>query len=142
MSTAPSQSRAAASRAAPRSHTDADETTLNVVVAAGRLSRPPTEVTLPSGTVMARYELTVRMPGEPATSMPVVWFDPPARARSLDGGDHVVVAGRVRRRFYRGGGALRSSTEVVADSVAPATRRPSRRAASNALRAALAELDR
>jgi len=32
-------------------------------------------------------------------------------------GDEVVVTGRVRRRFYRAGGATQSRTEVVAHAV-------------------------
>ena len=130
---------ASAPSSGARSSTDGDPA-INVALAVGRLSRPPAAVTLPSGTVMVRFELTVRTPGEPAESMPVVWFDPPARATTLAEGATVVVVGRVRRRFYRGGGALRSSTEVVASSVAPVTRRAARLKASNALRAALAEL--
>jgi single-strand DNA-binding protein len=38
-------------------------------------------------------------------------------------GDEVVVIGRVRKRFFRVGGATQSRTEVVATRVVPARRR-------------------
>jgi single-strand DNA-binding protein len=50
----------------------------------------------------------------------VAWFDPPASAATFAAGDDVVVVGRVRRRFFRAGGATASRTEVVADRVVPA----------------------
>jgi single-stranded DNA-binding protein len=37
-------------------------------------------------------------------------------------GDRVAVVGRVRRRFFRAGGATRSATEVLATSVTRAGR--------------------
>jgi hypothetical protein len=49
------------------------------------------------------------------------------------------VTGRVRRRFYRAGGATRSRTEVVADAVvAAADGRRVRRAVDAALRSVTA----
>lgn len=100
---------------------------MNVVVLHGSLSRPPEERTLPSGDRLVAYEVTVRAEGRPAESVPVVWLAAPARATALAAGEEVVVAGRVRRRFFRAGGATASRTEVVADAVVPARHR--RRAA-------------
>ena len=65
--------------------------------------------------------------GEPARaeSVPVAWFEPPSSASAMGAGDDVVVVGRVRRRFFRAGGATASRTEVVAAAVVPA-RAPAR----------------
>ena len=101
----------------------------NLVVLRGTLSRDPVERALPSGDLVLAYELTVRPP-EPARggqqaradSVPVALFDAPAASRSLVAGDDVVVVGRVRRRFFRAGGATASRTEVLADRIVPARR--------------------
>lgn len=93
---------------------------------------------LASGDLLVRYEVTVDRDDGPADSVPVVWIGPPANGppTTLDAGDVVVVAGRVRRRWYRAGpGGARSSTEVAADVVVPARRRV---AATKAVTAALA----
>lgn len=95
----------------------------NVVVLRGVLSREPEVRALPSGSTLVAYELTVRSDGPDAAraeSVPVCWFDPPAAATGFAGGADVVVVGRVRRRFFRAGGATASRTEVVADRVLPA----------------------
>jgi single-strand DNA-binding protein len=91
---------------------------MNVAVIRGRLSRPSEERVLPSGDRMVTYEVTV--PGEgdrQAESVPVVWFDAPASACGMDVDTEVVAVGRVRRRFFKAGGATASRTEVVADAV-------------------------
>ena len=47
------------------------------------------------------------------------WADPPsADEEALLEETEVVVVGRVRRRFFRSGGATQSRTEVVAERVA------------------------
>ncbi|MHB8671607.1 MAG: single-stranded DNA-binding protein [Acidimicrobiales bacterium] len=94
---------------------------MNVVALTGALSRPPEARVLPSGDRLLSMELSVarRRPGERAETVPVVWPDAPARAGELGVGEEVVVTGRVRRRFFRAGGATQSRTEVVADSVVP-----------------------
>lgn len=95
---------------------------MNIVALRGRLSRPAEERTLGSGTRLVSYDVTVADPnGGRAETVPVVWFDPPTGAL-IDDGTEVVVVGRVRRRFFRAGGATGSRTEVVADVVVPATR--------------------
>lgn len=95
----------------------------NLVVLRGVLSREPELRALPSGSTLVAYELTVRAEGPAAAraeSVPVCWFDPPATATRFAAGTDVVVVGRVRRRFFRAGGATASRTEVVADRVLPA----------------------
>ena len=108
---------------------------MNVVVIAGRLSGPPAERVLPSGTRIMSLQVTAAGPGGReggrADSVPVAWFDPPAVAVELDEGDEVVVLGRVRRRFFRAGSVTQSRTEVVAERVIPARR-------ASAVRTALA----
>ncbi|MGH9183919.1 MAG: single-stranded DNA-binding protein [Acidimicrobiales bacterium] len=93
---------------------------MNVVVLGGHLSRPPERRQLPSGDGLVAYEVTVPRAGQRAESVPVVWFGAPATAVDLEPGAGVVVVGRVRRRFFRAGGATQSRTEVVAERVVPA----------------------
>ena len=101
---------------------------LNSVVLSGRLVRPAETQVLPSESVLVRLEVRVDQPdGGPADTVPVVWFDPPAWPATLDAGAEVVVVGRVRRRFFRVGGATQSRTEVVVERAARAGAR--RRAA-------------
>ena len=100
----------------------------NLVVLRGTLSRAPELRSLPSGDSLVAYEVTVRPDADGgsvprAESVPVSWFEPPASAARLRAGDEVVVVGRVRRRFFRAGGATASRTEVVADRVLPARSR-------------------
>jgi single-strand DNA-binding protein len=107
---------------APEPHTPvgAPPPGTNLVVLRGVLSRAPEVRALPSGSTLVAYELTVRSEGAAAAraeSVPVCWFDPPAAATGFAEGADVVVVGRVRRRFFRAGGATASRTEVVADRV-------------------------
>jgi single-strand DNA-binding protein len=96
---------------------------MNVVILQGVLSRPPEARELPSGDRLVAYEVTIRPAEGPAESVPVAWFEAPARAADLAAGTEVVVTGRVRRRFFRAGGATASRTEVVAQAVIPAGQR-------------------
>ena len=107
---------------------------LDLAVLVGTLSSEPVEQTLPSGSVLLRYEVTVR-DRTPADTVPVSWLDP-RRPPALAAGDRVVVVGRVRRRFFRAGGATRSATEVLATSVS----RPRSTGAALAALAGAAEL--
>ena len=105
----------------------------NVVVLRGHLSSAAKQRELPSGSVLLTLEITTRsLPSEAsgsaggAVSVPVVWFDPPARcqvdtATPVD--TEVVVTGHVRRRYFRAGGTTQSRTEVVADSITRVSRR-------------------
>ena len=101
---------------------------MNVVVLQGRLARPAEVRELPSGDRLVAYEVTVERPGERAETVPVVWVGAPVSAVDHDVDERVVVVGRVRRRFYRAGGATQSRTEVVADTVVNA--RHAKRAAA------------
>ncbi|MET1041122.1 MAG: hypothetical protein ABWZ90_08795 [Acidimicrobiales bacterium] len=112
--------------------------TLNLAVLRGHLSRAPEEVTLASGDLLVRYEVTVPRADERADTVPVVAVSPPAHARGLDAGTEVVVVGRTRRRFWSAGGATRSQVEVLARAVVPARRRAG---ATRALGQALATLE-
>lgn len=121
----------------PAGEAVAEANDLDLAVIVGTLSRDPVAQDLPSGSHLVRYEVTVR-DRAPADSVPVSWFDP-SRPPKLAAGDRVVVVGRVRRRFFRAGGATRSATEVVATSVC---RPRSTSAAAAALADAAAVLDR
>ncbi len=108
---------------------------MNVVVIRGRLNRPPESRTLPSGDCLVSYQVTVPRAGDRAETVPVTWPAGPASGCDLDVDDEVVVIGRVRRRFFRAGGATQSRTEVVADRVVPGRHRAR---AADAVAAALA----
>jgi single-strand DNA-binding protein len=84
---------------------------MNVVVLRGRLSSEPSIRELASGSVVMNLELTTRV-DDVASSVPLVWVDPPQHA-AVATGDEVSVVGSVRRRFFRSGGTTQSRTEVV-----------------------------
>lgn len=86
---------------------------MNVVALQGQLSSDPIVKVLESGSVLMNLELTTRVGGV-ASSVPLVWFDPPEQL-SLASGDEISLVGTVRRRFYRAGGATQSRTEVVVE---------------------------
>ncbi len=112
---------------------------MNVVVLQGVLSSAPVARTLASGSVVVSLELSTVVEGATA-SVPVSWFDPPAEVVWGPGAE-LVVAGTVRRRFFRSGGATQSRTEVVATEVVEAARRrPVHRILQRAV-ARLGELD-
>lgn len=94
---------------------------MNIVVLDGALSSAPVTRTLASGSVVVSLELTTMVDGA-AASVPVAWFDPPAEVAWAPG-HRLVVAGTVRRRFFRSGGATQSRTEVVATEVVEAGKR-------------------
>ena len=93
---------------------------MNVCILQGRLTRPPEQRVVGEGRSVVTYELAVDRPEGRTETVPVVWDDAPARALDLDVDAEVVAAGRVRRRWFRSGGATQSRTEVVADEVLPA----------------------
>lgn len=96
---------------------------MNVVILRGRLSRSPERRALPSGDIVVTYEVTVARQGQRAETVPVAWLEAPASAAELTAGEEVVVVGRVRRRFFRSGGATQSRTEVAAERVVPTRHR-------------------
>jgi single-strand DNA-binding protein len=93
---------------------------VNVVMLLGTLSRDPETRALPSGDRILSFDLTTRIGDDPAQSAPVVWFEPPEASASLAAGEHVLVVGRVRRRWFRSAGTTQNRTEVVAVRVVPA----------------------
>jgi single-strand DNA-binding protein len=93
----------------------------NLVLLVGELSGPPRHRQLPSGDELVEFDVTTR--GHSGTaSVPVAWFGPDGADAPLAAGQPVVVAGHVRRRFFRAGGATQSRTEVVAERVLVAAR--------------------
>jgi len=110
----------------------------NLSILVGTLSRDPEARSLPSGSTVLALELTVHPDPGPAESVPVAWFDAPDAARTWAAGEEILVVGRVRRRFFRAGGATQSRTEVVAATVVP-TRQAAR--SRRALTAAVAGLE-
>jgi single-strand DNA-binding protein len=112
---------------------------MNVVVLIGRLARPAESRELPSGDRLVAYEVTVDRPGERAETVPVVWMDAPVSAVDHDVDERMVVVGRVRRRFFRAGGATQSRTEVVAEAVVNARHAKRVAAALERAQARLAE---
>ena len=100
---------------------------MNVCILQGRLTRPPEQRVAGDGRSLVTYELAVDRSEGGAESVPVVWEGAPAVAVDLDVETEVVVVGRVRRRWFRSGGATQSRTEVVAEGVVP--RRATKRVA-------------
>ena len=107
---------------------------MNVAILRGRLSSPPREQQLASGDRLVALEVTTRLEAGPAESVPVAWFPSAAVAVAWEAGEEVLVVGRVRRRFFRAGGATASRTEVLATAVVPTNRKA---AASKALERAI-----
>ncbi len=99
----------------------------NLVVLRGTVAHAPALRDLPSGSVVAQFDLitAVHQDGRVAPiTVPVAWTDPSSSDLTRVGeGVAVVVVGTVRRRFFRVAGATQSRTEVVADAVVPAQRR-------------------
>lgn len=113
---------------------------MNVVLLRGVLSSDPRLQELPSGSLLMRWEVTTTTGGE-KLSVPVTWFDPPTGLRDLVAQTEVVVLGVVRRRFFRTGAQIQSTTEVVASAAATerqakAARRMIERAADQVVDAA------
>jgi hypothetical protein len=96
---------------------------VNLAVVRGTCSSPCEVRVLESGTAYATLQITARVEGEVAISVPVVVWDPAPAVEALDVGDEVVVLGRVRRRFYKAGAATASRTEIEAQTVVPASAR-------------------
>ena len=100
---------------------------MNVCILQGRITRPPEQRVVGDDRSLVTYEVAVDRPEGGADSVPVVWEGAPAAAVDLDVDAVVVVVGRVRRRWFRSGGATQSRTEVVAEGVVP--RRATKRVA-------------
>ncbi|MCA9851621.1 MAG: hypothetical protein KC461_13390 [Dehalococcoidia bacterium] len=111
---------------------------LNLAVVTGTISSEPVWRDLPSGSRLLEFSVTSRS-DTGATSVPVVWEDPPRRAASLAADSRVVVRGHIRRRFFRAGGATASRTELVAAQVSSGR---ARRSVASCLAAAATLLER
>jgi single-strand DNA-binding protein len=107
----------------PARHAESPGDGLNLVLLDGELSSQPVERQLPSGDRLVSLEITTRSAPDRLESVPVVWLDAPAAVAQWARGRRVVVLGRVRRRFFRSGGATQSRTEVVAERIVPAGQR-------------------
>jgi hypothetical protein len=106
-----------ASSAAPAA---GDSLGVNLAVLCGPCSGAAEIRVLESGTRLA--SLAIRCPtgaaaDEPATSVPVTVWDPPAWVETLAAGDVVVVVGRMRRRFYQRPGGVGSRVDVEAELI-------------------------
>jgi single-strand DNA-binding protein len=113
---------------------------VNLAVVRGVCSSPAEVRVLPSGTTLVVLQVTTRTGEEHAVSVPVVAWDPAASVTDLDVGDEVVAVGRVRRRFYRAGGATASRVEIEATNIVLAKNRRRVRAVVRRAVDALAEL--
>ena len=111
---------------------------MNLVVLEGAVVRDPDHRQLATGQVLASFDLAAESEAGPPERVPVAWPDPDARVEVVPGLE-VVVVGRVRRRFFRVGGATQSRTEVVAARVVPVRQRAKVRTAINAVAGALTE---
>ncbi len=113
---------------------------VNLSVVCGPCSSAPELRVLESGARLAT--LSIRCPagreGEPATSVPVTVWDPPAWVDTLEAGEVVVVVGRLRRRFFQRPGGVGSRVDVEAQSIGRAR---DRRKVDAAGRRALAALE-
>lgn len=96
---------------------------LNLVVLAGRLAAPPEIRQFESGSVLARYLLTVRSeePRRRIDVVPVTLWDPPDALLEAEpaAGSRVWASGAVQRRFWSSAEGRRSRLEVVASQVCP-----------------------
>jgi hypothetical protein len=89
--------------------------TVNLAVVRGTASGPPELRQLASGRRLATFAVRTHGLVPPATSVPVAVWDPPGWLETLEPGDEVIVAGCVRRRFYRAkSGALAARVELEA----------------------------
>ncbi len=92
--------------------------TINLSVVRGVASGPPELRTLASGRRLATLAVKTHGLEPPATSVPVAVWDPPAWLEAIDQGDELVVAGCMRRRFYRSTtGGLAARVELEASIV-------------------------
>jgi single-strand DNA-binding protein len=112
---------------------------MNVVVVRGSVVRAPEVRELPSGARTVSFDVRTDGPDGRAEAVPVAWTDPPAADEAaLEEGTQVLVVGRIRRRFFRSGGATQSRTELVADDVVRSRQAKRARAALDAAMGSIA----
>jgi single-strand DNA-binding protein len=133
----PTTSKPAPARAAGEPRT---REALNLAIVRGTVSSPPDARVLPSDTRLVQLQVTTRLTDE-TLSMPVSCWNPAAWVEALEPGDEIVVIGRVRRRFFRAGGATASRVELEAEVVARAGDRRRVQAVVRRATSALALLD-
>ena len=114
---------------------------MNIVVLSGAIIAEPEPRALADGSCRWSFDLATDAPtaqgGVERIVVPVVWSGaqlPPGCGSGADVG----VVGRVRRRFFRSGGATVSRTEVVALGLVASTRR---RPLATALARAIGDLE-
>ena len=95
---------------------------------------------LPSDTVLVQLQVTTRLETE-TLSIPVSCWNPAGWVETLEPGDEIVVVGRVRRRFFRAGGATASRVELEADVISRASDRRRVQAAVRRVTAGLQSLE-
>jgi len=108
---------------------------LNVAVLRGAVVGVDVQ-TLQSGTRLGRASLRTRA-SERTTSVPIVWFDPPAWFETLADDTDLVCVGAVQRRFFQRPGGLGSRVEVVLTHAARPTNGRDRRVFARRVRALL-----
>jgi hypothetical protein len=107
---------------------------MNIVVLTGVVTRAATSRLL-AGRPVVELDVAAAPASGERTAVNVVWPDGEAAAAPEPGAE-VVIAGYVRRRFFRAGGSTVRSTEVVATGLVPAAdRRRARRLVDRALSA-------
>lgn len=110
---------------------DHEADSFNVAVIRGVVCGNVAISELGSGSVVHNFE--VKTTGRGARHVvPVAWHDP-QRPLRLGPGDEVVVAGAIRRRWFRAGGGSQSRTELLADNVARAGSARARTAVAGAM---------
>jgi hypothetical protein len=116
--------------------------TTNLVFIEGLASGPPEVRLLPSGQRLATFAVRTRAAKPPMTSLPVAVWDPPNWLEGLEHGQAVIVAGCLRRRFFRAAtGGVASRVEIEAALVGQRTEARARRRARRLLEAALDHLE-
>ena len=99
------------------SNEDAGSVSVNLSVLCGTCSGPPEIRVLESGSRLATLALRCPSGDDRATSVPVTVWDPPTWLDTVGAGDHLVVVGRLRRRFFQRPGGVGSRVDVEADLV-------------------------
>jgi single-strand DNA-binding protein len=136
----PAPAKTAPARAARATAEPDARQALNLAIVRGTVSSPPEARVLPSDTRLVQLQVTTRLSDE-TLSMPVSCWNPATWVEALEPGDEIVVIGRVRRRFFRSGGATASRVELEADVVARAGDRRRVQAVVRRATAALASLE-
>jgi single-strand DNA-binding protein len=117
-----------------------EDESFNIAIVRGACSSPPELRVLASNQRLAQLQLTTRVDGR-AMSVPVTITNPPAWVEALDTGDEVVIAGAVRRRFFRSAGATASRVEIEAEIVCRARDRRRSKGLRRRVEALLDDLD-